>query len=620
MKKIILFSVALMLGVVACREQPEEITDPAYARLFAPVNLEAEVQNVVNATLTWDKVNNAQSYTLELYENATLTGTPRVDETQETTFTYTGLTEAVEYAVRVKAVGGNLPESKWALVTFTTTPPPPPETVVWNFSDEEFAGITESDFKETETVRGLDVAGGTGGVRRTTNAVEIDGYSFTHRLDLRGGGAWNVDLASANRLIHFKAEKPCVLTVYANSGTAGRTLRITDKNNAVLGEYLTTGSIGKVDVNVTEATDIYIYSAGSGIEVYLIKMVVGGSYEPDHTATLRALAVTGETLTPAFASDLTAYTVNVAKSVTEVTITAGKDHPNQTVEGDGKKTLSADSVVFPVNVTAEDGVAAKTYTITVKREKTADSDATLKTLTVSAGTLTPAFDPSVTEYVDTLPNSVTSLTITGEANHKFAKVGNGGTVTADELEVGNNGPYSLVVLAEDLSVKTYSVTVVREPEATEPPAGVDKVWNFSDDAFKNVLSTESNGIVSETIIDGLTIIASSTKTMSYNTNSKSMDSYSFTHRLQLNGTGSTTERALKFDVTGDCTITIYGMSGNSSNSRPLAISDGSTEKATQNLGGSALEKMTYTHTGGAGSLYIYSNDSGINLYLVKVNY
>jgi hypothetical protein len=575
------------------------------------------VQNVVNATLTWDKVENAQRYALELYDNPDLTGTPRADATEESSFTYTELDENKEYAVRVKAVSDKLPESKWtAAVTFTTTPPPPPETVEWNFSNEEFAGITAEDFKETATVRGLDVAGGTGGVRRTSATETLDGYTFEWKLDLRGGGTWNADLASANRVIHFKAEKPCVLTVYAKSGTAGRTLKITDKNNAVLGEYLTTGSIGKVDVNVTEASDIYIYSAGSGIEVYLIKMVVGGSYEPDHTSTLRSLAVTGETLEPAFASDVTAYTVSVAKSVTEVTITAGKDHPNQTVEGDGKKALSADSVVLPVSVTAEDGVATKTYAITVKRAATASSDATLKTLAASSGTLTPAFDPSVTDYTDTVPYSVESVTITGTANHKFAKVGNGGTVVASALEVGANGPYSLVVLAEDLSVKTYTVTVVREPEQTAPPAGVDKEWNFSSAEFNSLQSP----IAEETTIEGLTIIASSDKAISYNTNNKSLDGYAFTHRLQLGGSGSTTSRALKFDVTGNCTVAVYMITGSGEVVRPLVVHDGTSELTRLNTEGSAIKKYEYSYTGDGGSIYLYSGDSGINLYLVKVNY
>jgi hypothetical protein len=461
MKKILIFSLAAMLGLVTCTERPEQIIDPAYTRLFSPTNVEAEVQAVVNATIKWKEVQYAQGYVLELFNNPDLAGAAlRIDETEATTFRYENLPEDVEYGVRVKAVSDELPESKWTIATFKTTPPPPPETIEWNFSDEEFAGITDVDFKETLTVRGLDVVGGTGGVRRTTNAVTIDDYSFTHRLDLRGGGTWNTDLAQANRVIHFKAEKPCVVTVYANSSSAGRTLKITDKNNAVLGEYGTTGTPGKVDMNVTEATDIYIYSAGSGIEVYLVKMIIGGSYEPDHTATLKGLAVTGETLSPAFDSEETAYEVNVAKSVERITITATKNHVKQTIEGDGEQALTGSSTAFPVKVTAEDGTTSKTYNITVKREATASSDATLKTLTVSPGDLSPGFDPNVTEY--SVATTAEKVAITAAVNHKFAKVGDNGVFEADNLVVGVPRSVIIPVLAEDLTTKIYIVTVTRQ--------------------------------------------------------------------------------------------------------------------------------------------------------------
>ncbi|MDR3366026.1 MAG: cadherin-like beta sandwich domain-containing protein [Prevotellaceae bacterium] len=619
MKKIILLSLAALLGVVGCKEQPEEITDPAYARLFTPANLTANVQNVVNATLTWDKVNNAKTYTLELYNNPELTGTPRIDETEESTFTYTGLSENVEYAVRVKALSASLPESKYAVLTFKTTPPPPPETVEWNFSNEEFAIITTGDYKETATVHGLDVAGGTGGVRRTRATEAMDGYTFEWKLDLRGGGAWSSDLAAANRVIHFKAEKPCVVTVYAKSGTAGRTLKITDKNDAALGAYVTTGSLGKVEVNVTEATDIYIYSGGSGIEVYLVKMVIGGTYEPDHTTTLKTFAATGEALTPAFDPDVTDYEVNVAKSVTEIDFAVGKNHVNQAVEGDGKHTLTADSMVFSVKVTAEDGVAQKAYNITVKREKTASSDATLKSLMVDKGTITPTFAPSVTEYTDTVDADVKNVTITAVANHKFAKINSGGKVTAppsDTLLVGVNGPYQIVVLAEDLTMKTYNVTIVRKAPSAAAPVGVNKWWNFSDDAFK-----ELSEITSETNIDGLTLIGTANSgNLTRESNAKSADGIDFNYRLKLNGGGDITKRALNFDVTGSCTIIVYMITGSGNTERPIIVDNGAGEIGRMTTEGNTLKAYEYSYTGGAGSIYLYSGSSGINLYGVKVEY
>jgi hypothetical protein len=621
MKKILIFSLAAMLGLVTCTERPEQIIDPVYDRLFSPTDVKAEVQAIVNATVTWKEVEHASGYTLELFnapEPAEGTTPYRIDETEGTSFRYENLPEDVEFAVRIKAVSENLPESKWtALVTFKTTPPPPPVTTEWNFSDDEFAEIpTTNDYKQTLTVRGLDVVGGTGGVGRTTVNVAIDDYTFTWRLDLRGGGAVGSDLASSNRVIHVKADNPCVITVYAHSSSAGRTLKITDKNDNTLGEYLTTGTTpGKVDVNVAEATDIYIYSAGSGIEVYLVKMVVGGVYEPDHTATLRALAVTGETLVPAFDPETTNYTIGVAKSVEKVTITTAKGHPNQTVEGDGEHPLTGDVTAIPVRVTAEDGTTVNTYTITVNREATASSDATLKTLTASPGNLTPAFDPAVTEYEVT--TTAEKVTITAEASHKFAKVGNSGSFEADNLVVSVPSIVTIPVLAEDLTTKIYTVTVTRQ-ETPSSGGPTTKMWNFSDAAFETAFAGVS-GTVTEAslIVDGVTFLTN----LQYDGSSKLIDGHIFTKRVKLGGTGSTTSRALKFDVDGPSTITVYALSSSSGVDRNLIVHDGTTQLGIITAPGTATDAETgkgSVSTSAAGSIYIYSSNSGINIYGIYV--
>ena len=104
-----------------------------------------------------------------------------------------------------------------------------------------------------------------------------------------------------------------------------------------------------------------------------------------------------------------------------------------------------------------------------------------------------------------------------------------------------------------------------------------------------------------------------------------MDGYSFTHRLQLGGTGNTTERVLKFNVTGAATITVYLLSGSNNSSRDLIVHDGTSEvgkiTATGSTElGSATDKGSVNYTGGTGSVYIYSGSSGINLYGIKVEY
>jgi hypothetical protein len=87
------------------------------------------------------------------------------------------------------------------------------------------------------------------------------------------------------------------------------------------------------------------------------------------------------------------------------------------------------------------------------------SDATLKNLTVSEGSLSPAFKANITEYTVNVDKSITSISVTGTANYGNATVL--GNVTAQALTLGDNH-ISIAVTAEDGTVKTYLITVDRD--------------------------------------------------------------------------------------------------------------------------------------------------------------
>ena len=114
------------------------------------------------------------------------------------------------------------------------------------------------------------------------------------------------------------------------------------------------------------------------------------------------------------------------------------------------------------------------------------SNSALSSLTVSAGTLTPAFDPAVTEYTLSLPQGTEKLTLTATPSDSNATVQGDGELTLQEGE--NTLP--LVVTAENGDTKTYTVTakvaqaptlfldyngqrlgVVKDVSQVTPPAG-----------------------------------------------------------------------------------------------------------------------------------------------------
>ena len=113
----------LMLGmaVTACSDAADELTDVSYDRLFSPVELGVQVRNQVNATVTWNKVNKATGYVVELYTGKVLGDTPlRTETVAENTIVFTELAGETDYFVRVKATGEGIPESKWVESTFKT--------------------------------------------------------------------------------------------------------------------------------------------------------------------------------------------------------------------------------------------------------------------------------------------------------------------------------------------------------------------------------------------------------------------------------------------------------------------------------------------------------------------
>lgn len=86
-----------------------------------------------------------------------------------------------------------------------------------------------------------------------------------------------------------------------------------------------------------------------------------------------------------------------------------------------------------------------------------DIDARLKSLTLDAGTLSPAFSSAITTYSVTLPSGTTSVTPTAVADVPAAVVTGAGTVDV----TSGSGSSTIVVTATDLTTtKTYTVNYI----------------------------------------------------------------------------------------------------------------------------------------------------------------
>lgn len=138
-------------------------------------------------------------------------------------------------------------------------------------------------------------------------------------------------------------------------------------------------------------------------------------------------------------------------------------------------------------------------------------------------------------------------------------------------------------------------------------------WNFSDTSFRS-LGTFST---SQTI-NGLTLIATSDKTMSVAANSQTVSGVSFSYALSLGGSGTTSYRSIKVPVSGSDTIKVTCMSSGTS-ARTLAIANSSGTVLGNLTAGTTASTQSYSYSGASGYVYIYSTNSNINIFKVQVD-
>jgi formylglycine-generating enzyme required for sulfatase activity len=105
---------------------------------------------------------------------------------------------------------------------------------------------------------------------------------------------------------------------------------------------------------------------GKTTNVYTVTVVrAAGSND----ATLSGITLSPGALSPTFHPDTTAYTVNVANSVSSITVTGVKNHSAASVAGNVTDTslMVGSNTIITLTVTAEDGTTKKNYTVTVVR-------------------------------------------------------------------------------------------------------------------------------------------------------------------------------------------------------------------------------------------------------------
>lgn len=235
----------------------------------------------------------------------------------------------------------------------------------------------------------------------------------------------------------------------------------------------TPSGVETIEVKPADATSIYdkAGNAVSALQTTGVKTLA-----PFSNANLSGLTLNSGSLNPAFAANTTAYTVSVASSVINISITPTAVNSNATISVNGivltsgqtsqAISLNVGDNTITIVVTAQD-TSTKTYTITVTRASS--NNASLSGLSLNSGILTPAFTSDITQYTATVANSVYSLTVTASVYENNAtllinnmSVASGQSSPPINLVVGGNIIGIDVTAPDGVTTKAYTVTVTRE--------------------------------------------------------------------------------------------------------------------------------------------------------------
>ncbi|MGE5701753.1 MAG: Ig-like domain-containing protein, partial [Clostridia bacterium] len=309
-------------------------------------------------------------------------------------------------------------------------------------------------------------------------------------------------------------------------------------------------------------------------------------------ADLGNLTISQGSLTPVFSSGTTAYSASVGNAVTSLNVIPTVADSTATVKVNGNSVTSGSASNVPltvgsntitVTVKAEDGTTQKPYTITVTRA--ASSNADLNSLTISQGSLTPAFSSATAAYTASVANTVTSLNVTPTVADSTATVKvNGNSVTSGSassvpLTVGSN-TITVTVTAQDGSTqKSYTIDVNRARSSNADLGNL----TISQGSLTPVFSSATTGYTASvantvTSLDVTPTVADSTATVNVNGNSVTSGNASNVS-LTVGSNSITVTVTAQDGSTQQYTITVTRAASSNADLGNLTISQGSLSPA-----------------------------------------
>ncbi|MCY9591131.1 hypothetical protein PC41400_26990 [Paenibacillus chitinolyticus] len=344
---------------------------------------------------------------------------------------------------------------------------------IWSFTP----GATLSTGNHRLTALAVDAAGNESPLSQETAFTVVSTNAALHSLSLSGAALNETVTGSTYRYTAQVPYSVTVTSIQATAEDAQASVRILQNGQPVT---------NPVVLEVGDQTFTVEITAQDGMTVtpYTVTVTRAASSE----VTLSELTVTPGELTPRFDGAATVYSSTVTNDVYAVTVGAKASSSVATLAINGT-VFSGNAGILPlslhvgsnpvtITVTAQDGVTTQSYHLEVSRAPS--SNVTLSGLTLSEGSLDPAFESGMVHYRAVVGPDTASLTVTGSVYEPNATlVVDGRPVVSGQpsvplaLQPGLN-PITVVVTAQDgITTQSYVVDVTRQLSSNAGLTGLE---------------------------------------------------------------------------------------------------------------------------------------------------
>ncbi|GKS59814.1 hypothetical protein YTPLAS18_33410 [Nitrospira sp.] len=278
------------------------------------------------------------------------------------------------------------------------------------------------------------------------------------------------------------------------------------------------------------------------------------------------MEVSAGPLNPGFTPAVSTYDVLTPNGTSDTTVTATPANASAALQVNNQPAtpgqpfgpISLDVGINPLSILVDGPGASKSYTVVVTRGGPAD----LFGLELSAGPLSPEFDPATTSYAVSAPSTTTQTTVTATLSDPRAtlKINNQAATSGQpfgpiNLATGNN-VINIVVTAVNATTKTYTVLVNRAGPGNANLSALQVSAGKLNPAFGS--NTVTYGVTapsttSTTTVTATVQVASSTLTINGNA---AVSGVPF-GPIALNPTGTTTTITIAVRAQDGVTAKVY---------------------------------------------------------------